>query len=123
MSVVLRLFLYVFCLFFVSGGLAVAKPIENPHFYKITKGAETHYLLGTFHYVAHWSDFPSYVHEAFKSSVAVILEIEMDESDRSFVTMKMSDLKTRPLPKLKKEHIEKLRQLQIPEKLFPRSES
>ena len=119
------MYLIIFALFYSIGfsSAAQAKLVTRPHFYEITKGSETHYLLGTFHYVVKLSDLPPVVHESFKKSRTLIVEDHFEDSLKDTIWTKIADLKSPPLPILKAWHIKKLRRLKISDKLLPRSDS
>lgn len=95
-------------------------PITNPHFYKITKGVEEHYLLGTVHYLIRWSDFPQYVHEIFEASPNFVNEVFFEEKRRALLEKTLENLHTRKrAPKLTVDQLTKLEKSGLPRKLFP----
>lgn len=108
--------------FFLSCFLswAMAGPIEKPHFYKVSKGAEFHYILGTFHLGIHWDDFPYRVKKAFNSAKNIILEIEFSENSRSSLSLSL-DTMAPATTTLSETQKNKLRKLGISDKLFPES--
>ena len=71
---------------------ATLKQIENEnenlevpanHFYKIKHNGKTTYLFGTYHVFVRLKHYPSGVKEAFESSTAVAIEIQMVDSEEN----------------------------------------
>lgn len=98
---------------------AQADPVTKPHFYIVTKGNKTHYILGTFHYAVRFADFPPVVHESLKKSKSFISEISVADFYKKEIWTKLEDLEAKPLPKLKAGHVEKLQRLGVHNKLMP----
>lgn len=99
---------------------SMADAIDRPHFYQVTKGKESHYLLGTYHLAVHWEDFPDEVHRAFERQSHLILETLYADKMRRLLTVNTDNM---ALPKttLSEAHKDKIRRLGISDKLFPKS--
>lgn len=107
-------------------GFAAPRSVENnsisrPYFYRITKGKEVHYLLGTYHMVFQWKDFSQSVHAAFREARNIITETEYAEQWRSYLKISFDDLAVSQTqnPNLSAENRQKLRDLGFPESLIP----
>ena len=110
---------------FVLGDIAFSQPsgskniIQRPYLYRVTKGVESHYILGTFHVVVQWNELPQQVRTHFETANTVILETDYSEQSRRSIKLSFKHLApliptevTSPLDS------EKLRKLGYPEALI-----
>lgn len=96
--------------------------ISKPYFYRLTKEHQVHYLLGTFHSVLQWQDFPKRVHNEFAKATNVVMETEYDDKWRTYLKISIEQLganRLKPPSYLSKENIQKLHDLGLPPELLP----